>query len=137
MLQKSLRISLVLVTQSCPTLCNPTDCSPPGSSVHEIVWARIPQWVGSHSLLQGIFPIQGSNPGLSCSAADSSLSEPPGEAWPPCVCRPKLLQSCPCDSKDCSLPGSSLHGILHGRILEWGKKRILQWVAIFFFRGSS
>ena len=27
----------VLVTQSCPTLCNPMDCSPPGSSVHRIL----------------------------------------------------------------------------------------------------
>ena len=31
--------------------------------------------------------------------------------------------------KDCSLPGSSLHGILQARVLEWG--------AIFFSRGSS
>ena len=35
----------VLVTQSCPTLCNPTDCSSPGSSVHEIFQARILEWV--------------------------------------------------------------------------------------------
>ena len=34
-----------------------------------------------------------------------------------------------CDLMDCSLPGSSVHGILQGRILEW--------VAIFFSRGSS
>jgi len=31
----------VLVTHSCPTFCNPMDCSPPGSSVHEILQARI------------------------------------------------------------------------------------------------
>ena len=31
--------------QSCPTLCNPMDCSPPGSSVHGILQARILQWV--------------------------------------------------------------------------------------------
>ena len=31
--------------QSCPTLCNPVDCSPPGSSVHGISQARIPEWV--------------------------------------------------------------------------------------------
>ena len=35
----------VLVTQSCPTLCNPMDYSPPGSSVHEILQARILDWV--------------------------------------------------------------------------------------------
>ena len=31
--------------QSCPTLCNPLDCSPPGSSVHGIFQARILEWV--------------------------------------------------------------------------------------------
>ena len=43
----------------------------------------------------------------------------------------KLLQLCPtlCDPMDCSLPGSSIHGILQARILEWA--------AIFFSRGSS
>jgi len=35
----------VLVAQSCPTLCNPLDCSPPGSSVHGILQARILEWV--------------------------------------------------------------------------------------------
>ena len=32
------------VTQSCPTLCNPTDCSPPGSSTHGIFQARVLEW---------------------------------------------------------------------------------------------
>ena len=35
----------VRATQSCPVLCNPTDCSPPGSSVHGILQARILEWV--------------------------------------------------------------------------------------------
>ena len=35
----------VLVTQSCPTLCNPMDCSPPGSSVGGILQAGILEWV--------------------------------------------------------------------------------------------
>ena len=35
----------VLVAQSCPTLCNPMDCSPPGSSVHGILQTRILEWV--------------------------------------------------------------------------------------------
>ena len=35
----------VLVTQSCSTLCDPMDCSPPGASVHGILQARILQWV--------------------------------------------------------------------------------------------
>ena len=34
-----------LVAQSCPTICDPVDCSPPGSSVHEILQARILEWV--------------------------------------------------------------------------------------------
>ena len=32
-------------SQSCPTLCNPTDCSLPGSSVHGIFQARVLEWV--------------------------------------------------------------------------------------------
>ena len=35
----------MLAAQSCPTLYNPMDCSPPGSSVHEIFQARILEWV--------------------------------------------------------------------------------------------
>ena len=46
------------------TLCNPLDCSPPGSSVHGILQARILEWMDCHSLLQRIFPVQGLNPGL-------------------------------------------------------------------------
>ena len=37
----------VEVTQLCPTLCDPTDCSPPGSSVHGILQARILEWVAT------------------------------------------------------------------------------------------
>ena len=35
----------VLSLQSCPTLCDPRDCSPPGSSVHGILQARTLEWV--------------------------------------------------------------------------------------------
>ena len=35
----------VLVAQSCPTLCGPMDCNPPGSSVHGILQSRILEWV--------------------------------------------------------------------------------------------
>ena len=35
----------VLIAQLCPTLCNPMDCSLPGSSVHGIFQARILEWV--------------------------------------------------------------------------------------------
>ena len=50
---------------------------------------------------------------------------------PPCCVCAKLLQSCLtlCDPMDCSPPGSSVHGILQARILEW--------VAMLFFRGAT
>ena len=38
-------VSVLLVAQSCPTLCDPMDWSPPDSSVHEIFQARILEWV--------------------------------------------------------------------------------------------
>ena len=47
--------------QLCPTLCDSMDCSPPGSSVHGILQARILDGVACHALLQGVFPTQGSN----------------------------------------------------------------------------
>ena len=56
-------LCVCLVAQSCLTLCNPMDCSPPGSSVHGDSPVKN-TGVGCHALLQGIFPTQGSNPGL-------------------------------------------------------------------------
>jgi len=67
----------VLVAQSCPTLCDLLDCSPPGSSVHGILQARILEWVAIPFSMESSWPrdrIQGS-PGLQ---ADSLWSEPPG-----------------------------------------------------------
>ena len=55
--------SLSEVARSCPTLYNPMDCSPPGSSVHGDSPCKN-TGVGCHSLLQGIFLTQGSNLGL-------------------------------------------------------------------------
>ena len=57
--------TVCLVARSCPTLCNPMDCSPPGSSVHGISQARILEWVAI-SFSRGIFPTQGLNPCLLC-----------------------------------------------------------------------
>ena len=51
------------LAQSCPTLCNPMDCSPPGSSVHGDSPGNN-TGVGCHAFLQRIFPTQGLNPGL-------------------------------------------------------------------------
>ena len=67
------RLCVCLVTQSCVaqlclTLCDSMVCSPPGSSVHgdspgkKLEWVAMPS---SSTLLQGIFPIQGLNPGFS------------------------------------------------------------------------
>ena len=52
-----------LVSQSNPTLCNPMDCSPPGSSVHGNSLGKN-TGVGCHALIQGLFLTQGSNSGL-------------------------------------------------------------------------
>ena len=49
-----------LVTQSCLTLCDPVNCSPPGSSVHRILQAGILEWVAI-SYSRGIFPSWGSS----------------------------------------------------------------------------
>ena len=51
------------VARSCPTLYNPMNCSPPGSSVHGIAQARILAWVAI-SFSKGIFITQGLNPHL-------------------------------------------------------------------------
>ena len=51
------------VAQPCPTLCDPVNCSPPGSYVHGDSPGKN-TGVGCHALLQRIFPTQGSNLGL-------------------------------------------------------------------------
>ena len=55
---------LCVVAQSCPALCDPTECSPPGSSLHGDSPGQN-TGVGCQALLQGIFRTQGSNPGLA------------------------------------------------------------------------
>ena len=75
--------------QSCSTLCDPIDGSPPGSSVPEILQARTLEWVA----------ISFSN---ACMHAKS----------------PQLCLTL-CDPMDSSPPGSSIHRILQARILEW------------------
>ena len=56
--------------QSCPTLCDPVDCSLPGSSVHGILQARILEWVAS--------PLGDlSNPGIK----PASLISPALASW--------------------------------------------------------
>ena len=115
------------------TICDSMDCSPKCSTVHRILKARILEYcVGCLVLLQGIFLTQGSNPSLLRLLrwqADSLPLTPPGKPYN----RMKVLlaQSCLtlCNPMKCSLPGSSIHGIL--------QVRILVWVAMPFSRGSS
>ena len=77
--------------QSCPTLCDPIDGSPPGSRPWDSPGKN--NGVGCHFLLQRM--------------KVKSESE--------------VAQSCPTliDPMDCSLPGSSAHGIFQARVLEW------------------
>ena len=77
--------------QSCPTLCDPIDGSPPGSPVPGILQNT---GVGCHFLLQ-------------CMKVKSE-----NEVAQLC---PTLH-----DPMDCSLPGSSAHGIFQARVPEWG-----------------
>ena len=99
------------LSQSCLTLCNPMDCSPPGSSVHGISQARIlKSWprlwtcvscIGRQILYQWA---TWEAPGFLTATASA-----------------KSLQSCPalCDPIDGSPLGSSVPGILQARTLEW------------------
>ena len=81
--------------QSCLTLCNPIDSSPPGSPIPGILQARTLEWVA----------ISFSNAGKWKEKIESEVP-----------------QLCPTLSNpmDYSLPGSSVHGIFQARVLEWG-----------------
>ena len=68
---------LCSVAQSCPTLCDPMDCSPPVSSVHKILQARILEWVAMPSS-RGIFPPRDWTQ-VSCIVGNSLPSESPGK----------------------------------------------------------
>ena len=106
----------VLISQSCLTLCNPRDCSLPGSSVHGIFPGKNTR-VGCHFPPPGDCP----HPGIEPSS--------PGSLWIAgrvftcwgIAAAAKSLQSCPtlCDPTDGSPPGSPIHGILQARTLEW------------------
>ena len=67
------------VAKSCWTLCDPMDCSLSGPSVHGVFPGKDIR-VGCHSLLQGIFPTQGSNSGFLYWQAGFLPSEPPGRS---------------------------------------------------------
>ena len=119
--------------QSCLTLCDPMDHSPPGSSLHGILQARILEWVAIP--YSGDHPTQGLNSltsNLHWQAASLPLVPPgkPVSGWLLVYYFPhhtiiaaaaKSLQSCPtlCDPIDGSPPGSTAPGILQARTLEW------------------
>ena len=65
------------VAQSCPTLCDPVDCSPPGSSVHG--FSRQEYWSGLPFPFPGDLPNPGIEPGSPTLQADTLSSEPPGK----------------------------------------------------------
>ena len=101
--------------------CDPMDWSPPGSSVLGIFQARILEWIAI-SFSRGSFrPRNWAQ--VPCIAGTFFTDWAMREAH-------MSAQSCPtlCDPMDCSPPGSSVHGMLLARILEW--------VAIPFSRGS-
>ena len=57
------------VAQLCPTLCDPMNCSPPGSSVHGILQARILAWIACPP--PGYLPDPGIEPTSLALKADS------------------------------------------------------------------
>ena len=65
--------------QSCLTLCDPIDDSPPGSPIAGILQARILEWVAISS--PGDFPDPGIEPRSPTLQADSLTSAPPGKWW--------------------------------------------------------
>ena len=140
--------------QSCPTLCDPIDGSPPGTPVPGILQARILEWVAISFSNAWMWKVKGKSlshaqilamPWTAAYQAPLSMGfsrQEYGSGVPSkeCQCYRELLvslctcsvaQSCPtlCDSVGCRLPGSCLHRIFQIRILEW--------VAIFYSKGSS
>ena len=65
------------VAQSCLTLCDPTDCSMPGSSVHGLLQSRILEWVAVPFSRQSSQPRDRTQ--VSHIEGESVLSEPPGK----------------------------------------------------------
>ena len=120
---------LCLVAQSCPTSCDPMDCTHQAPLSMGILQARILEWVAIPSSRGSSQPRDQSR--FSCIASRFLLAELPGKPknitwwwWFSCS-----VVSDSCDPMDYSPPGSSVQGILQARILDW--------VAISFSRGSS
>ena len=96
------------VAQSCLTLCDPMNCSQPGS-VHGDSPGKNTE-IGCHALLQGIFPTQGSNPLLPHSGFFTSWATRELHINASVQFR-SVAQSCPtlCDPMNYSTPGLLVH----------------------------
>ena len=127
--------------QSCPTLCNPIDGSPPGSPVPGILQARTLEWVAisfSNAWKWKVKVKSLSHVRLLATPWTTAYQAPPTmgfsrqEYWSgvplssplllaAAAVATKSLQSCPtlCDPVNCSLPDSSVHAIFQARVLEW------------------
>ena len=107
------------------------DCNPPGSSVHEILQARILEWVAIPFSRVSAQPRDGTH--VSCTGWWIPDHWAPGKPSRVvcCVVLRLVAQLCQtlCDPMDCSPPGSSVRVIFQARILEW--------VAMPSSRGSS
>ena len=118
-----------LVVQSCPTLWDTMGCSPLGSSDHRILQARILEWIAIPFSRRSSWPRDRTQ--VSCIIGRFFTIWTTWEFQYMYILCANLLQWCPtlCSPVDCSLPGSSVHGIFQAWILEW--------VVISFFKGSS
>ena len=114
-------VAIVYLLNRVQHFCDPTNCSPPDSSVHGFSQARILEWAAISSS-RGSSQLRDWTH-LSCIGRQILL--PLSHQGSPLVCHAaaaaKLLQSCPtlCDPIDRSPPGSPIPGILQGRTLEW------------------
>ena len=69
----------VLITQSCPTLYDSLNCSPPGSSAHGILQARILEWAAFSFSRRSSPPRDWTQ--VSCTAGRFFTAEPPGKPY--------------------------------------------------------
>ena len=120
------------VAQSCPTLCDPVDYSPTGSSVHGILQARILEWIAIS--FSRDLPDPGIEPRSPAVEADSLPAEPPGKPKNTGVGSRSLLQGVfPTQGSNPGLP--DCRQILY-QLSHQGSPRILEWLAYPFSRGS-
>ena len=81
-----------LVTQSCPTLCDPMDCSLPGSSVYEISQAQTLEWVAI-SFSRGSSWTRDQTC-IPCTAGKFFITEPPGKPLMATICHEHFQHTC-------------------------------------------